>query len=60
MNSELAFSIISFIFVSGVVYGTLNNRIKTLEKLINDSKDIVQRLAKIEAQIEFLINNIKK
>lgn len=60
MNLEPFVPVISFIFCSGVIYGSLNNRIKHIEKQIYESKDIAERLAKIETQIEILITNIKK
>ena len=60
MNLEVLIPVISFIFCSGVIYGSLNNRIKVIEKQISESKDIAERLAKIETQIEILITNIKK
>ena len=60
MNFEVLIPVISFIFCSGVIYGSLNNRIKVIEKQISESKDIAERLAKIETQIEILITNIKK
>lgn len=60
MNFELLIPVISFIFCSGVIYGSLNNRIRNIERQIHESKDIAERLAKIETQIEILVTNIKK
>lgn len=60
MNVEIIIPVISFIFCSGVIYGSLNNRIRNIERQIHESKDIAERLAKIETQIEILITNIKK
>lgn len=60
MNFEIIIPVISFIFCSGVIYGSLNIRIRNIERQIHESKDIAERLAKIETQIEILITNIKK
>jgi len=60
MSSEVIISVISFIFCSGVIYGTLNNRLKHIENMVNANSDIAERLAKIEGQIQLLINQFKK
>lgn len=60
MSAEVIIPVISFIFCSGVIYGSLNNRIRNIERQIHENKDIAERLAKIETQIEILITNIKK
>lgn len=60
MSSELMVSVICFIFTSGVIYGTLNNRLKHIENMVNSSSDIAERLAKIEGQIQLLINQLNK
>jgi archaellum component FlaG (FlaF/FlaG flagellin family) len=53
ISSEIIFSIVTFIFCSGVVYGALSNRIKNLEKSIHENKDI-------ETKVEILVNHINK
>lgn len=60
MKWEIIISVISFIFCSGVIYGSLNNRLKHIERIVNNNLDIGERLAKIEGQIQLLINNINK
>lgn len=60
MSGEVIVSVISFIFCSGVIYGTLNNRLKHIENMVNANSDIAERLAKIEGQIQLLINQLKK
>lgn len=60
MSFESIISIFSFIFCSGVVYGTLSNRLRHVEKLLHDQKFIAERLARIETQQEFIIEQIKK
>ena len=58
MSAEVIISIFSFIFCSGVIYGTLNSRIKQIEIQVHEGKDIAQRLAKIEVQMEIIIKNL--
>jgi hypothetical protein len=58
MNLDVLIPVISFIFCSGVIYGSLNNRMKQIESQIQDGKDIAQRLAKIEVQMEIIIKKI--
>jgi hypothetical protein len=60
MNPEVLISVISFIFCSGVIYGSLNNRLKHIEKLVNDNTGIGERLAKIEGQIQLILNSLNK
>lgn len=54
------FEIIGFIASIGFVYGTLNNRLKQLEKQMNDGKDISDRLSRIEEKTNFLIEHFIK
>ena len=60
MSTEVIISVISFIFCSGVIYGSLNNRLKHIERMVNDSTGIGERLAKIEGQIQLILNSLKK
>ena len=53
----LIVQIISFLVSVGVIYGSFSTRIKTLEKDINDHKDIKERLAKIEVAQKIIIDN---
>ena len=48
---------ISFIFVSGIMYGAFNSRLKQIEKTLNESKDTNERLARIEEQTKIIINH---
>jgi hypothetical protein len=59
MNNNY-FEIIGFIASIGFVYGTLNNRLKQLEKQMNDAKDISDRLSRIEEKTNFLIDHFIK
>ena len=58
MMTEVIIPVISFIFCSGVIYGSLSSRIKQVETQVHESKDIAQRLAKIEVQMEIIIKNL--
>ena len=60
MSAEVIISVISFIFCSGVIYGSLNSRIRQIETQVNEGKDIAQRLAKIEVQMEIIIKNLNE
>ena len=60
MTTEIIISVISFIFCSGVIYGSLNNRLKHIEKMVHDSTGIGERLAKIEGQIQLILNSLNK
>jgi hypothetical protein len=59
MSGELIISLISFIFCSGVIYGSLNNRLKHIERHLQNNNNLGERLAKIEGQIQLLINKLK-
>ena len=60
MSGEVVISVISFIFCSGVIYGSLNNRLKHIESSLRQNNGIGERLAKIEGQIQLILNSIKK
>lgn len=60
MNNSVIIEIVGFVASIGFVYGTLNNRIKQLEKQMNDAKDISDRLSRIEEKTNFLIDHFIK
>jgi hypothetical protein len=53
---ELIIQLISIILPVGIFYGATSQRIKTIEKHINDQKTLIERLASVEAKLDFLIN----
>ena len=55
MNFETALQLILCILSIGITYGSLNNRIKTIEKRQDEHKDIGERLARIETNLEILL-----
>lgn len=60
MSNEVIICIVSFIFSSGVIYGSLNNRLKHIERNLQDNNGISERLAKIEGQIQLILNSLNK
>ena len=58
MITEVLIPVISFIFCSGVIYGSLSSRIKQIETQVHEGRDIAERLAKIEVQMEIIIKNL--
>jgi hypothetical protein len=52
--------VVSFIFGLGLIYGTTNARIKSIEKEMTDNKDTIERLTRIEEQMKMLINHFIK
>ena len=53
---EMMVQLISIILPVGIFYGATQQRIKSIEKHINDSKPLIERLASVEAKLDFLIN----
>jgi len=51
---------LSFIFGIGIIYGSFNTRIKSIEKQLDDHKNIGERLARIEEQIKMKIEILKE
>jgi hypothetical protein len=50
---------LSFIFGIGIIYGSFNTRIKSIEKQLDDHKNIAERLARIEEQIKMIFEILK-
>ena len=53
---ETLIQVISIVLPVGIFYGATSQRIKTIEKHINDQKPLIERLASVEAKLDFLIN----
>jgi len=60
MEQTTLIQLISFIFGIGLVWGSLNTRIKQLERDLHNQKDIAERLTRIEEQVKYISENIKK
>ena len=48
------------LLAAGVLWGSLNSRINSLEEQLRDQKDLAERLARIEEKVIFISENIKK
>ena len=53
---DLTLQLISSILPVAVFYGAFIQRIKTLEKQMQQHNGIIERLASVEAKLDFLIN----
>ena len=53
---ETTLQIISTVLPVAVFYGAFIQRIKTLEKQMQEHSGIIERLASVEAKLDFLIN----
>ena len=60
MNSETIITVISGIFAAGLVWGSLNTRIKQLERELTNNRDLAERLTRIEEKVFYIAENIKK
>lgn len=60
MEQTTLIQLVSFIFGIGLVWGSLNTRIKQLERDLHNQKDIAERLTRIEEQVKYISENIKK
>ena len=59
-NIQMIIEVISFIFGLGLVYGTVNSRLKSIEKELHQKRDIAERLTRIEEQTKLLIDHFIK
>ena len=59
MTSETILTAISGIFAAGLVWGSLNTRIKQLERESIGHRDLAERLTRIEEKVKYIAENIK-
>ena len=59
-NLATIFKIAGALLAAGVLWGSLNSRINSLEEQLRDQKDLAERLARIEEKVIFISENIKK
>jgi len=60
MQPETIITILISIFGIGATYGALSSKIKHLESNLSDYKDIGAKVTKIEVQIEYIVEKVKK
>ena len=59
MDQAAIVQLVSFIFGIGLVWGSLNARIKQLEREIDNNRDLSERLTRIEEKVFYIAENIK-
>ena len=60
MAIDTLIQIVIGIFGLGLVWGSLNTRIKQLERELNNNRDLAERLTRIEEKVFYIAENIKK
>jgi uncharacterized protein YneF (UPF0154 family) len=60
MSYEIIAQAVTMLITVGIIYGSFNTRLKTIEKELNDNKDIKERLVRIETQNQMIIQEIKE
>ena len=60
MEATAIVQIVSFIFGIGLVWGSLNTRIKQLERDLHSNRDLAERLTRIEEKVLYIAENLKK
>jgi glucose-6-phosphate-specific signal transduction histidine kinase len=60
MEPTALIQIVSFIFGIGLVWGSLNTRIKQLERELHSNRDLAERLTRIEEKVLYIAENLKK
>ena len=54
--NEFFLQLVTLVLPVGIFYGATTQRIKALEKHIHETKSLIERLASVEAKLDFLIN----
>ena len=60
METTALIQIVSFIFGIGLVWGSLNTRIKQLERELHSNRDLAERLTRIEEKVLYIAENLKR
>ena len=50
---------VSFVFGIGIIYGSFNSRLKSIERELSEHKQVGERLARIEEQIKLIFEILK-
>ena len=56
---SLILQAISFVFGIGIIYGSFNSRLKSIERELNEYREVGERLARIEEQIKMIFDVLK-
>jgi hypothetical protein len=57
-NLNIILNAFSFILGIGIIYGSFNARLKQIERLMHDNKDMGERLARIEEQNSIILKTL--
>ena len=60
MHEEILLTVGSILFSVGVSYGIVNTRLKNIERIQADQRDIAERLARIEEKTNLIIKHFMK
>ena len=60
MDQATILQLISSILAIGIVYGSLNTRLKQLERELHNNRDLAERLTRIEEKVLYIAENVKK
>ena len=60
MHEEIFLTVGSILFSVGVSYGIVNTRLKNIERIQADQRDIAERLARIEEKTNLIIKHFMK
>ena len=60
MHEEIFLTVGSILFSIGVSYGIVNTRLKNIERIQADQRDIAERLARIEEKTNLIIKHFMK
>jgi type II secretory pathway component PulM len=60
MEMEILLTIGSVLFSVGVSYGIVNTRLKNIERVQAEQRDIAERLARIEEKTNLIIKHFMK
>jgi len=60
MHQEILLTVGSILFSVGVSYGIVNTRLKNIERIQAEQRDIAERLARIEEKTNLIIKHFMK
>ena len=60
MDQATLIQLVSFIFGIGLVWGSLNTRIKQPERELHNNRDLAERLTRIEEKVLYIAENVKR